>query len=336
MNDNPELYRGNIIMSRVRLARNVFGMNFRITDKTVANEIVKKVYHSLLKVDTFNLYQISNLDRVTLNAMKERHLISEALMENRKFGAVLVNQDKNVSIMVHEEDILREQCFEKGLRLAETYKKLDRIDDEIAKNLSFAFDDQLGFLTACPTNLGTGLRASVMMFLPALTESGKIGKLLRSVSEVGLTIRGVYGEGSDGEGAIYQISNEVTLGVKEYDIIKKVEKAVIEICELERKETTRLYKGKELKVVDRAKRAFGILTNAVLLNYNEFLGYIAQVKLGAMLGLLPISDIEEIDDLIISVRPAVLQEQYGREMTAIDRDLFRAEVVGKKLLKIKE
>ena len=336
MIDNPELFRGNIIMSRVRLARNLNGLPFKINDKKLANEVVKKVNQSLVKSGTFNLYYMSNLDEITKASMVEKHLISKALKDNDQTGAVLISQDKSISIMVHEEDVLRQQCFMKGLRLMEAYKKIDRIDDEISKNLDFAFSESLGYLTACPTNLGTGLRASVMMFLPALTESGRIAELAENLSELGLTVRGLYGEGSSAEGAIYQISNEVTLGVSEYDVIKRVEKAVLEICDLERKESTALYKGKELRVMDRAKRAFGILTNAVLLDYKEFLGYIAGVKLGAMLGMIPITDIEEIDDLIISVRPAVISEQYGKRLSAIDRDLYRAEVVANKLLKIKE
>ena len=336
MIDNPELFRGNIIMSRVRLARNLNGLPFRITDKKLANEVVKKVNESLVKSDTFNLYYVANLDEITKSAMVEKHLISKNLKDNKETGAVLINVDKSVSIMIHEEDVLREQCFMKGLRLVEAYKKLDKLDDEIGKNLDFAFDERLGYLTACPTNLGTGLRASVMMFLPALTESGRISNLAERLSELGLTVRGLYGEGSNAEGAIYQISNEVTLGVEEYDLIKRVENAVLEICELERQESNYLYEGKELQVMDRAKRAYGILTNAVLLDYKEFLGYIAEVKLGAMLGMIPITDIEEIDDLIISVRPAVVSEQYGKRLSAVDRDLFRAEVVANKLLKIKE
>lgn len=336
MIDNPELFRGNIIMSRVRLARNLNGLPFKITDKKLANEVVKKVNQSLVKTDTFNLYYVANLDEITKSAMVEKHLISKALKENSQTGAVLINTDKSVSIMIHEEDVLREQCFMKGLRLMEAYKKLDKIDDEISKNVCYAYSERLGYLTACPTNLGTGLRASVMMFLPALTESGRISDLFENLKELGLTVRGLYGEGSNAEGAIYQISNEVTLGVSEYDVIKRVENAVLEICGLERKESDLLYKGKELRVMDRAKRAFGILTNAVLLDYKEFLGYIKDVKLGAMLGMIAITDIEEIDDLIISVRPAVVSEQYGKRLSAIDRDLFRAEVVANKLLKIKE
>ena len=333
---NPDIFKGNIIMTRVRLARNISGYPFSIKDQTVAREIIKNVNRALVRFDTFNLFYMSNLSDIKLEAMKERHLISQNLIDNRDCGAALVNQDESLSVMINEEDVLREQCFMRGLRLFEAYKRLDRLDDELCKNLDFAFDKRLGYLTACPTNLGTGLRASVLMFLPALTESGKIGALIEEVSRLGLTVRGLYGEGSRAEGFMYQISNEVTLGVSEYDILKEVENAVTDICEAERKEMERIYVKRELKTMDRAKKAFGILTNAVMLSYSEFLEHIASVKLGAMLGLLYISDIEELDKLIISVRPANICEQYGKRLSAIDRDLFRAEMVGNKLLKLKE
>ena len=206
---SPDLFAGNIITSRVRLARNLKDLPFSL-DPVTAKEVVKKVNRALVKTDTFNLYFVANLDDVALEAMKERHLISQNLIENRESGAALVNTDESISVMVNEEDVIREQCFMKGLSLSEAYKRLNVIDDEIAKNIDVAFDDDLGYLTACPTNLGTGMRASVMMFLPALTESGKIKGLIEEVSGLGLTVRGVYGEGSKAEGCIYQISNEVT------------------------------------------------------------------------------------------------------------------------------
>ena len=332
---NPDLFAGNIIMSRVRLARNLRDMPFTL-DPVTAKEVVKKVNRALVKTDTFNLYFVANLDEITLEAMKERHLISNNLIDNTECGAALVSSDESLSIMVNEEDVIREQCFMKGLRLSEAYKRLDVIDDELAKNLDIAFDEELGYITACPTNLGTGMRASVMMFLPALTESGKIKDLIAEVADMGLTVRGLYGEGSSAEGYMYQISNEVTLGISEYDIIKSVEETVLSVCKLERELAEKLYVKKELVTMDRAKKAFGILTNAVLLSYSEFLSLIAEVKLGAMLGMINISDVEAIDDLIVAVRPASLCKQYGRLLAGTDRDLFRAELVGKKLSKLKE
>ncbi len=333
----PDLYTGNIIMSRVRLARNLNGYPFKIRDEKTAREVVKNVNRALVKTDTFDLFYMSNLTEMKLEAMKERHLISQNLIDNRTCGAVLINQDESLSIMINEEDVIRQQCFMKGLSLIEAHKRLSNVDDALSKNLDLAFSDKFGYLTACPTNLGTGLRASVMMFLPALTESGKIGAMFKEVDRLGLTVRGLYGEGSTAEGYIYQISNEVTLGVSEYDIISEVENTVFEICRAERAEMERLYGGRnELKTMDRARKAFGVLTNAVLLSYGEFLSLIAEVKLGAMLGMININELDKMDQLIVDARPANICEQYGKRLSSTDRDLFRAEMVGKKLLKIKE
>ncbi len=334
---SPNVLDGSIIMTRVRLARNLAGYPFKIKSTAEAKEIVKKVNRALVRTDTFDLFFMSNLSEIKLEAMKERHLISQNLIDNRACGAALINQQRDLSVMINEEDVIREQCFMKGFRLSEAYKKLDRVDDDLSKNLDFAFDAKYGYLTACPTNLGTGLRASVMMFLPALTESGKIGALIKEVSKLGLTVRGLYGEGSNAEGYMYQISNEVTLGVSEYEILNEVEQTVNEICLAERDCMESLYFGRnELKTMDKVRKSYGILTNAVMLSYGEFLSHIAQVKLGAMLGMISIQRVEALDDLIISVRPANICEQYGKRLSSIDRDLFRAEKVGNKLLKLKD
>ena len=336
MEINPNLLEGTVVKTRIRLARNLKGYPFRINDLSVAKDIVKKVNRALVKCDTFNLYFASNLSDLTLEEMKEKHLISNALIENRQFGAALINESQNISIMIHEEDVIREQCFINGLALQQAYKKLEVIDEALSKNLNLAYSEDFGYLTACPTNLGTGMRASVMLFLPALTESGKIPALEDELSQLGLTLRGLYGEGTKAEGYNYQVSNEVTLGVSEYEILRSVEDAVIRICKAEREEENRLYVKRQIRTMDRARKSFGVLTNAVLLTYEEFLSHVAEVKLGAMLGMIDIKDIEQIDQLIVDVRPAVLCGFYGKKLSATDRDLVRAEIVGKKLLKIKE
>lgn len=335
MSMSPEFSRGNIIMSRVRLARNLNGYPFFISDVPTAKDVVKKVYRALVKSDTFNLCYMSNFSNIKLEAMKERHLISQNLIENKERGAVLINTDETISVMVNEEDIIREQCFVRGLRVGEAYKKLSLVDNELIKNLDIAYSDKWGYLTACPTNLGTGLRASVMMFLPALTESNKIDDLIVEANRLGLTIRGVYGEGSRAEGYTYQISNEVTLGVSETEILNQVEEAVERICVAESQEMQRLFKKNKLSIMDRSKKSFGILTNAVVLTYEEFLRHLAQVKIGAMMGVIDILDIEKMDDLTVAVRPANLCERYGKVLSAIDRDLVRAEIVWKQLLKLR-
>ncbi len=333
--DNPDLYLGNIITTRIRLARNVSGYPFHIEDYNLAREIVKKVNRALVRTDTFNLFYVSNLSDIKLESMKEKHLISQNLIENREFGAVLINTDQSISVMINEEDHIREQCFVRGLRLKEAYDTICKVDNDIAKNLEIAFDEKYGYLTACPTNLGTGMRASVLMFLPALTESGKIGALISEANKLGLTVRGLYGEGSEAEGFMYQISNEVTLGVSEEEILSQVEQTVLQICKAERDEMQKLYVRNELSVMDKAHKSFGVLTNSIVLSYSEFLAHISRVKLGAMLGMIEIPNITEIDDLIVKVRPASLCEAHGKKLSQQNRDLFRAEIVGRALIKMK-
>ena len=331
---SPENFEGNIITTRIRIARNVWGYPFKVEDTKTANEIVKKVNRALIKCGTFNLYHMRNLSDIETEAMKAKHLISQALIDNKEFGVALVNEDESISVMVHEEDVIREQCFMKGLRLFEAYKRLDAIDDELAKNLDFAYDEDLGYLTSCPTNVGTGLRASVMVFLPALTIGGKMNSVANRLEDLGLTIRGTYGEGSEGEGYIYQISNQQTLGVNEQEVLSVVEEAVLSVCEEERRELTAILSKREIYIMNEAKKSYGILTNAIMLSYKEALMHISNVKLGAMVGMLNISDVESLDELIVACNPALIIKQYGRILSELDRDLFRAEIINKKLKKI--
>lgn len=332
----PEIMNDSVIISRVRLARNLTGAPFYIDNPVLARDIISKVDRALKLIEPLKLYKTADLTALELEALKERHLISNALIENKLCGAVLISEDESLSVMVNEEDVLREQCFLEGFSLYEAYKRIQIIDDELNKNLNIAFDEQFGFLTACPTNLGTGLRASVMMFLPALTEGGKIKSLIKEMKKLGLTVRGIYGEGSEAEGFIYQISNEVTLGVSEYQIIEEVSNTVEKILLAEKDEMERLYTGKnELSLIDKAWRSFGILTHAVLLEYGEFLKHISWVKLGAMLKVIPIKETYKLDRLIISVRPANLCVKQGKRLTSTERDLLRAKIVADKLKRLR-
>ncbi len=335
MTENPDFLNGYIIKSRVRLARNFEGLPFYIDKESLASEITEKIYLSLFKIDDFRLIKMRELSALEKEAMKEKHLISSALVRNEKTGAVIISKDQTLSIMLHEEDVVREQCILSGLRLFEAYKKLDGIDDVISSQTSFAFHDKLGFLTSCPTNVGTGMRASVMMFLPALTESGKISKVINSAYKLGLTVRGIYGEGSNSEGSVYQISNEVTLGLSEYEILKRVNDTALELCEEERKEAERLYIKNEITTMDSARKSFGVLTNAVILTYKELLYHLKNVKLGAMLGLIDIVDTSKLDELLITLRPAVITEKIGKKSSTLEVEMKRAELTKKVLLNLR-
>lgn len=335
MDYRPDISDNNIVLTRVRLARNIKGYPFFITDRKDAGEIVKSVARAARRIEDFRLYYLSMMDPRRRDALKERHLVSAALIENAAMSAVLINKDESLSVMIHEEDVLREQCFMRGFALTECYKRLDRLDDELSKSMEFAFDKKLGYLTACPTNVGTGLRASVMLFLPALTESGRLKEVVEEIDRLGLTVRGAYGEGSKAEGQLYQISNEVTLGVSEREIVAGVEEAVLSVCECERETRESYYAPIMLSTENKCRRALAVLENSVLLGYSEYLEYVSSVKLGLSLGFFRFENPQALDDLTITSRPANLCERCGKELSGQRLDGYRAEFVRNSLKKIR-
>ncbi len=227
--------------------------------------------------------------------------------------------------------------FRSGLDLRGAYDIMSGIDSRISRSMQFAYDEQFGYLTACPTNLGTGLRASVMLFLPALTVNGVIPKMIRSISRLGLTVRGVYGEGSDADGYMYQISNEVTLGVTEEEILSEVEEVVLKVNELEEAERRNLINGDaSLDIRDECMRSYGILTNCAKISTGEFVKLSASVKLGACLGYIDIPDVSAIDDLVIKLSPSNITAAAGKPLTPLERDVYRAQYSAKAFKKMKE
>ena len=328
-----------VVSTRIRLARNIEGYPFpsHLKDEKQAREIIRLVTSGLSRLDgfqddQFNVYYMHNITDEQAQILKENHLISPNLIKNKRASAAIINTDESVSIMINEEDHLREQCILKGFELKTAYDTMAQIDARISNSMKFAYDEQLGYLTACPTNLGTGLRASVMAFLPALTINGVMPKVYRSISRLGLTVRGVYGEGSDAEGYMYQISNEVTLGVTEEDILTQVGEVVKKVAELEENERLNLKSGpSSLEIKDDCLRSLGILTNCAKLSTSELLKLSAGVKLGACLGYIGIDDVTEIDDLVIKMRPANITAAANRQLTPIERDIYRAEYVARHL-----
>lgn len=331
-----------VASTRIRLARNIEGYVFpsKLKSEKEAKEIIRLVTSGLSRLDGFDYdqFKVYYMDAVSpeeAQILKENHLISPNLINNKRIAAAIINNDESVSIMVNEEDHLREQCILKGFELETAYHTMAKIDARLSNSMKFAFDEQLGYLTACPTNLGTGLRASVMAFLPALTINGVMPKVYRSISRLGLTVRGVYGEGSEAEGYMYQISNEVTLGVTEREILKQVGDVVKKVAELEEGERLNLLKGESsLDVKDNCLRALGILTNCAKLSTSELLKLSANVKLGACLGFIKLSDFSQIDEIVIKMRPANINAAAGRELTPLERDIYRAEYVTKHITQL--
>ncbi len=329
---------GTVVSTRIRLARNLEGYPFpsHLKNEKQAKEIIRLVSCALARLDEFSLYYMDAIAGEQAVSLMENHLISPKLIKNKHLSAALINTEESVSIMINEEDHLREQCIVKGLDLRFAYETMSEIDSRIARSMKFAYDEQFGFLTACPTNLGTGLRASVMQFLPALTINGVMPKLIRSISRLGLTVRGVYGEGSDAEGYKYQISNEVTLGVTEEEILNQVEEVVKKVCELEAAERRTLLNGPNaIEVQDECLRAYGILTNCAKISAREFIKLTAKVKLGACLGFIDIPDVSLIDDLVVKLSPSNIAATSSQQFTALERDIYRAKCCKKEFEKMK-
>lgn len=334
-----KISEGIVVSTRVRLARNLEGYPFPSSFESVkqANEIRRKISSTLTRMDKFRLYAMESISDEEGVCLMENHLISPKLIQNKQFSAVLINREESVSIMINEEDHLREQCIVKGLELKFAYDTMSEIDNYIANSIQFAYDEQFGYLTACPTNLGTGLRASVMVFLPALTICGMIQGIIDQVVRAGLTVRGVYGEGSEAQGYMYQISNEVTLGMTEQDIINGVEQIVKDIVDLEVKQRAFLMKSnKSLDIRDECMRSYGILTNCAKLSTSEFIDLAAKVKLGVSLGYVDIQDVSTIDDLFVKLTPSNITKEAGRPLSSIERDMYRASYCAKQLKKMQE
>lgn len=325
-----------VVSTRVRLARNLEGYPFpyHLKDEKQAKEIIRLVTSALSRLDEFKLYYMDGISDAEALSLKENHLISPNLIKTRKYSAALINREENVSVMINEEDHLREQCIVKGYDLQLAYDTMSEIDNCIAKSMKFAYDEQLGFLTACPTNLGTGLRASVMLFLPALSINGLMPKVIKSISRLGLTVRGNYGEGSQAEGYLYQISNEVTLGVTEEYILSQVEEVVEKVCALEDAQRQNLKNGASaLDIQDDCLRSYGVLTNCAKLTTEELIRYSSSVKLGACLGYINLDDVASIDELCVKMRPSNINAAAERELTAVERDVYRAQFTAKYLKK---
>lgn len=322
-----------VVSSRIRLARNLAGIPF---PSKCSPSLAEKVYSTAKKVSDKlfdnDFVKIGELSIVERKSLIESHLISP-MLESSNHGALILNKERNISIMIMEEDHIRAQCIESGLSLKKCDASLAAFDDELSRIANVAFDYKLGYLTACPTNIGTGMRASIMLFLPALTITRAIPEVKRKVEAQGLTIRGIYGEGSEAEGSMYQISNCISLGVNEETIIEAVEDNVKAVCELERKQRAKLYSDRGIELEDKIYRALGILKSAKLLTVDELMSYIAYIKLGVNLGLFKLDTAITLDELMVLSQPYSLVKLTGCGSSALERNIARADIV-KRALKI--
>jgi protein arginine kinase len=321
-----------VVSTRIRFARNLAGYPFpHKLDQRQAKEIAELLKIPLEQADDFQFSYTDEMPLPELELLKENYLISQKLIDNRDISALFINPDETMCVMVNEEDHIREQYCATGFCLWKAYEYVGGIDDLIGDCLRFAYDEKLGYLTACPTNLGTGMRASVMLFLPGITKCGMLAELSARIKAMGLTIRGVYGEGSQAEGYMYQVSNEVTLGFDEKRILKEVQDAVVKIAEVEVRARKELYTTDPVGVSDGCGRAYGILTNCRKISYGEFLQLMATLKTGVFMGLYKMTNISDLDELIISMRESNIRRYFAGELTAETVDEQRAQKVRQKI-----
>lgn len=322
-----------VISSRVRLARNLAEYPFPCRmNQAQRQEVNEKARQALFETDEgqFEYIEMQKLTPARAMSLAERHLISPEFARERQGRALLLGQDEQMSIMLGEEDHIRIQAMSAGLSLDSVLDAAWKLDDRLDDKLHFAFDERLGYLTQCPTNLGTGLRASLMLFLPAAAQTGAMRNLAVAVGKLGLTIRGTYGEGSQARGAFFQISNQVTLGVTEHEAVNNLVAVAGQIIHQERSLRENL-KGRSPQLEDRIFRSWGILRHARLLSADEFMERISDVRLGVVMGMIQPVGLESVDALLWEVQPATLMANAGRSLDAAARDALRARMVRERL-----
>lgn len=328
-----------VIKSRVRLARNLVDYPFPSKlDEEKSLEVINRVKDAFFKNEgeldrEYDFYKMSDLNQLKKICMVEDHLISPDLASNDN-AAVIVKKDESVSIMINEEDHIRIQTMYDGLDLDKAYEKASEIDDMLEKHLNYAFDVELGYLTSCPTNTGTGMRASVMIHLPALTQMRYINDVYKISSQIGIAIRGIYGERTEALGNIYQISNQLTLGRTEQNTIENIKGMATDIVSKEIQAREMIKKAWGTKLEDKIYRAMGILENARVMDTSEAMGHLSTVKVGIEMGYIENIKLDKIDKLMINIQPAH-QSIMTENEDIKNRDINRAKYIRDTFEKIK-
>ena len=319
-----------VLSTRVRLARNLRDFPFpNRLDKNECKKVNETVRDVLLNGDDRLSYtEMSALNAYQAVSLAEKHLISPEFASDSAGRALILSNDEDISVMLCEEDHVRLQVIYPGLSLSEAFEKAGELDKRLSSGLSIAFDERIGYLTQCPTNLGTGMRASVMLHLPALSQSSAISRLAATVSKLGLTLRGAYGEGSRPTGDIYQLSNQVTLGISEEAAIKNLNSITEQIIAQERQARQSLLKDDAF--IDKIYRAYGILRSAHMISCDEFTSLVSYVRVGASAGLIDVP-IEKLTRLLVEMQPATINAAAGQKYTSAQRDVIRADKVKKAL-----
>ncbi len=326
-----------VISTRVRLARNITGAPFpMLCTNFQALDVFEKVEHAvslpkLQELGPFEWVALNDLDPLEKKALVEKHLISPNFASEARYGAVFLSANESISVMVNEEDHLRIQCLSSGFQLSETFQKASCIDDAIDSKLEYAFDEKCGYLTSCPTNVGTGMRASVMMHLPALVLMKQINHMVHAVTQVGLAVRGIYGEGSEALGNLFQISNQITLGQSEEEIIEHLYQVASQLIDHERQARERMLQANNPRTIDRIFRSLGILSHAYIIDSKEALQRLSDVRLGVDMGYISGLSSGVLKELMVLTQPGFLQVEAGSALSPEERDMHRAQMIRQRL-----
>lgn len=334
--DNTGKERDIVISSRIRLARNLENYKFpiKITEQE-SEEVIKEIVEAIEKSNStltknYEFFRIKDIPEIEKNVLIEKHLISPDLVEKDATGGFVLSNNEKMSIMINEEDHIRLQILGSGLCLNECWDYGSKVDDILEKKLNYAFDEKVGYLTSCPTNIGTGMRASVMLHLPALALTNQAEKILLAVSQLGVAIRGVYGEGTKSMGNLYQISNQGTLGASEERIIDRINKITLQIVDKERLTRKKLLEKNKTALEDKVWRSYGILKNSRIISTEESMRLISNIKLGLELDIIEGINTNELDILITEIQPNNIQYTQREELTLDERDIKRAEIIRNK------
>ncbi|MFH1690509.1 MAG: protein arginine kinase [Candidatus Eisenbacteria bacterium] len=324
-----------VLSTRVRLARNLAGEKFPCcSSDEEANSVRERVLAAMSKSNYMTnalVLRMEDVDPLTRRVLVERHLVSAAFAEDGAGRAAVAGEGELVSAMVNEEDHLRLQCIRSGLTPVDAWRLVERIDSELERNLHYAFCSDWGYLTACPTNVGTGMRVSVLIHLAGLSRTGRISQVLKSIGKLGLSVRGCYGEGSTAQGGFFQVSNQTTLGQSEEDIANTIERVAARLVKIEHEARAELVRTDEHRLEDEVWRARGTVANARLISSAEFMELASSLRLGVALGIIDAPDLAALNRLLVATQPGHLSRTCGGGTSARERDIARADLVRRSL-----
>lgn len=327
-----------VMSSRVRIARNVKSAAFpgwaKRPERIRILEMIRPAVEGLPELKQAFSQTMDSLSQMDKQILVERHLISREHAAKNAGSGLVLNRDETFCLMINEEDHLRMQALRPGLQLRQAWAAIDNLDSELERKLEYAYHPKLGYLTACPTNLGTGIRVSAMLHLPGLVLAEHINPIIQSVNKLGLAVRGLYGEGTEALGNVFQVSNQMTLGESELTIVERLEKVLAQIIEHEENSRATLLEKKAKTVYNHIGRAYGILANAHSISSKETMNLLSLMRLGVDLGLFPGVERSLPDELFILTQPAHLQKQHSEKLSAEERDLLRADMLRERLKQV--